>query len=212
MTIIEGQIQKVESSMEFHPFDDPFPPTQQTDLFLFGGIVYELMTGYWPLTPEALSGRYTSRELAARVVGKEWPRLEAEHMGTIVHRCWNGDFASAEEVRSAVRAFLEGLGWEIEGDDDLKASVPRICSPRSTTSSCSRVGRDVDLRQYELARRVLLYWYDTGQIHVLCFTGYKETNGNQTAMTQESTTLNVPPHYSNASYPPPIGPHTLTKR
>jgi serine/threonine protein kinase len=109
-----------KSSMEFHPFDDRDGPTQQTDLFLWGCIVYELMTGYWPLTPEALSRQYTTRELEARVVRKEWPRLEPEYMGAIVRRCWNGEYASAEEVKAAVKTFLQGLGWEIEDNDDLK--------------------------------------------------------------------------------------------
>ncbi|KAK7179511.1 hypothetical protein PSPO01_14440 [Paraphaeosphaeria sporulosa] len=48
------------------------------------------------------------------------PRLEREHMGAIVLKCWNGKYASAEDVRGAVEACLDGEGWGIEGYDDMK--------------------------------------------------------------------------------------------
>ncbi|KAF2790992.1 hypothetical protein K505DRAFT_419452 [Melanomma pulvis-pyrius CBS 109.77] len=101
----------------FHPLEHQANPTKQTDLFLYGCTVYELMTGFWPATR---SGIPTWREIAAMVPRKEWPLLEAECMGEIVRKCWNGEYASAEEVKASVVAFLGGLGWEIEGDDDLK--------------------------------------------------------------------------------------------
>jgi hypothetical protein len=41
-------------------------------------------------------------------------------MGEIVRKCWNDEYAGVEEVKAAVVEFLEGLGWEIEGNDDLK--------------------------------------------------------------------------------------------
>jgi serine/threonine protein kinase len=101
----------------FHPLEHQANPTKQTDLFLYGCTVYELMTGFWPVSR---SGICSSRETAAMISRKEWPLLEAECMGEIVHKCWNDEYASVQEVRAAVVAFLEGLGWEIEGDDDLK--------------------------------------------------------------------------------------------
>jgi hypothetical protein len=54
------------------------------------------------------------------VIRKEWPLLEADCMGEIVRKCWNDEYAGVEEVKAAVVEFLEGLGWEIEGNDDLK--------------------------------------------------------------------------------------------
>jgi hypothetical protein len=51
---------------------------------------------------------------------RQWPALEAECMGEIVHQCWNGEYTGAEEVKAALVAFLVGLGWEIKRDDNLK--------------------------------------------------------------------------------------------
>ncbi|KAF2445494.1 hypothetical protein P171DRAFT_266300 [Karstenula rhodostoma CBS 690.94] len=89
----------------------------------YGCMVYELMTGSWPQTLQRMSRGAAAQDLAAITDmdnSRGWPRLEIEHMGAIVHKCWNGEYASAEEVKAAVKAFLEGLGWEIEGNDDLK--------------------------------------------------------------------------------------------
>jgi serine/threonine protein kinase len=98
------------------------PVTRQTDLFWYGCTVYELMTGSWPATQDSLMRirECTVEELAGMFTTRGWPVLETEYMGAIVHRCWNDEYASAEEVKAAVRSFLQGLGWEVEGNDDLK--------------------------------------------------------------------------------------------
>jgi len=112
--IIEGYRTNWKS---FHPLDHQANPTKRTDLFLYGCTVYELMTGFWPVSR---SDTCSWREIAAIVIRKEWPLLEADCMGEIVRKCWNDKYAGVEEVKAAVVEFLEGLGWEIEGNDDLK--------------------------------------------------------------------------------------------
>ena len=101
----------------FHPLEHQTNPTKQTDLFLYGCTIYELMTGFWPASQLKMR---SWREIAAMVPRKEWPLLEAACMGEIVQKCWNGEYTSAGELKAAVLAFLEVLGWEIEGDDSLK--------------------------------------------------------------------------------------------
>jgi serine/threonine protein kinase len=99
-----------------------FPPLEhtkastQTDLFLYGCVVYQLMTGAWP--GDRLTDK-TGPEIRMMITRKEWPLLETEHMGEIVRRCWTGGFADAKQLKAEVVAFLEALGWRIEGDDDL---------------------------------------------------------------------------------------------
>jgi hypothetical protein len=56
-------------------------------------------------------------EIAMMIPRKQWPPLETEHMGEIVRKCWAGDFADAKQLKTEVVAFLEGLGWSIQGND-----------------------------------------------------------------------------------------------
>jgi hypothetical protein len=41
-------------------------------------------------------------------------------MGEIVRKCWVCGYEDADMVEATVVAFMEGLGWEVEGDNDLK--------------------------------------------------------------------------------------------
>lgn len=84
-----------------------------TDLFLWGCVVYELMTGYWPGEGQGLE--YEDKEaLASR---KDWPRLEAKYLGDLVRKCWTGEITSAGEILSAVRTAVTDMGV-VRGDDD----------------------------------------------------------------------------------------------
>jgi serine/threonine protein kinase len=99
----------------FHPLKHQSKPTTQTVLFLYGCVVYELMTGAWPR--DRLTSK-TGPETRMMIPYKEWPPLQDEHMGEIVRKCWAGGFADAKQLKAEGVAFLEGLGWCIEGDDD----------------------------------------------------------------------------------------------
>lgn len=46
---------------------------------------------------------------------RRWPALETVHIGETVHKCRAGAYEDVD-----VMAFLEGLGWEVVGNDDLK--------------------------------------------------------------------------------------------
>jgi hypothetical protein len=46
--------------------------------------------------------------------------LETEYVSEIVRKSWSGDFADAKQMKMEVVAFLEGLGWTIEENHDLR--------------------------------------------------------------------------------------------
>lgn len=91
-------------------------PTLQTDLFLWGCVVYELMTGSWPGHGQNLS----SREMGSLIPGREWPRLETEYLGDVVRKCWTGDITSAAELLAMVRRSITDLGSVIGEDDEVQ--------------------------------------------------------------------------------------------
>lgn len=117
--------------------DEPFHPlhvprfqaglaTVQTDLFLWGCLVYELMTGVWPG-----SGSSTSRAQAKEMLAtRQWPALEEEYLGRIIRRCWDNAYVDAIGVMADLVSTLEADGLEINGDhisggqfDQLLATV-----------------------------------------------------------------------------------------
>ena len=101
----------------FHPLIDGCDATKQTDLFLFGCVLFEIMTGFWP-SRYSDSRSWGEREAVVR--RKEWPLLEKDFMGEIVHRCWNYQFDSAEQVKEALVSFVRQLGWEVDERSNLK--------------------------------------------------------------------------------------------
>lgn len=100
----------------FHPGEHYRDPSKETDLFLYGCVVYELMTGAWP--GERLIDK-SRRDLAMMISHKQWPALEVECMGQIVRKYWAGEFENVEQLKTEVIAFLEGLGNVIEKGDNL---------------------------------------------------------------------------------------------
>lgn len=101
----------------FHPLHVPrfqaVVATVQTDLFLWGCLVYELMTGVWPG-----SGPSTSRAQAQEMlVTGQWPVLEEDYLGRIIRGCWENSYEDAVGVMADLVSTLEADGFEIDGDD-----------------------------------------------------------------------------------------------
>ncbi|KAF5581776.1 hypothetical protein FPCIR_9949 [Fusarium pseudocircinatum] len=85
-------------------------PTLKTDMFYFGGLVYEFMTSHVP-------GLESFREIR-RVVAEGWmPDLEDEFMGKVIHKCWKFEYEDIEELQSHVQAFVEAQGRTNKGDE-----------------------------------------------------------------------------------------------
>ncbi|KAI7759970.1 hypothetical protein LZL87_010392 [Fusarium oxysporum] len=107
------------SGIEFSPQNLPLKravryPTRKTDMFMFGRLVYELMTSYLPGNGIGRDWGETERLMAEQ----DWmPDLEDEFMGKIVHKCWNFEYEDVEELQSEVQAFVEAQGWSIRGDE-----------------------------------------------------------------------------------------------
>ncbi|KAK5993511.1 hypothetical protein PT974_06943 [Cladobotryum mycophilum] len=91
-------------------------PTIQTDIFWWGCIVYELMTGWWP--GYGLGKSYEDVELM--IPRREWPYFEAEYLGDIVKKCWERDYTTSKELMNDVIHFIKADGWEIENEDEMK--------------------------------------------------------------------------------------------
>lgn len=89
-------------------------PTLQTDIFLWGCVVYELMTGFWPGNGQGLSWE----EECSLIPRRKWPRLEDEFLGNIVHMCWTGEIRSATELLVTVRRSLQDLGTGTTDNDE----------------------------------------------------------------------------------------------
>lgn len=107
------------SGEPFHPLynltGQAAQPTLQTDIFLWGCVTYELMTGYWPGSGQGLSDQETSMLVAC----KEWPTLESQYLGEIVHMCWEGEVKDSAELLEKVRATIVESGSVVENDDEI---------------------------------------------------------------------------------------------
>jgi serine/threonine protein kinase len=97
---------------------DPLPryATMQTDLFMWGCVVYELMTGHYPGQGQGLEWK----DVALLVPRREWPRLETMYLGDVVRRCWADEITSAAGLVVAVRKALTDMGAVIGDEDEVR--------------------------------------------------------------------------------------------
>lgn len=100
------------SGKYFQPRKIGAASTLETDVFLWGCVVYTLMTGYWPGEGQGLE----HEEKDTLPFRQEWPRLEAKYLGEVVRKCWTGKITSAVGISSAVRTTVTDMGVVV-GDD-----------------------------------------------------------------------------------------------
>ncbi|KAL1880757.1 hypothetical protein Daus18300_001371 [Diaporthe australafricana] len=113
------------SSELFHPLNARQPgsrrapePSVQTDLFLWGCVVYELMVGHWPGHEHGAARSWA--DMGQMISRQEWPELEGEYLGDVVRRCWTGGYESSERLLGGLLEFLQTEGWQVEAGDDLQ--------------------------------------------------------------------------------------------
>ncbi|RGP63961.1 hypothetical protein FSPOR_8289 [Fusarium sporotrichioides] len=88
-------------------------PTHATDMFMFGRLIYSIMTSHMPGEGMGRSPGETKRLMGS----EDWmPDLEDEFMGKILHKCWRFDFDTIGELQSEVQALVESYGWSVKGD------------------------------------------------------------------------------------------------
>jgi hypothetical protein len=89
-------------------------PTLGTDMFMFGTLIYRIMTSYEP--GEGMG--HGLGETARLMRDGDWlPDLEDEFMGKILHKCWRFEYDTVEELQSGVQALIESYGWSVKGDE-----------------------------------------------------------------------------------------------
>lgn len=93
-------------------------PSLQTDLFLWGCVVYELMVGHWPGHEESAGKSWA--EMGQMIARQEWPELEREYLGGVIRECLTGGYESSQSLRIDVLEFLRAEGWQMEAGDDLR--------------------------------------------------------------------------------------------
>jgi serine/threonine protein kinase len=93
----------------------PKNPTMQTDMFPWGSVVYELMTGHWPGQGQGLEWQDADMLVSRR----QWPCLETMYLGDVVRKCWTDEITSAAELVVAVRKTVTDMGVALGGDDEI---------------------------------------------------------------------------------------------
>ncbi|KAJ4414285.1 hypothetical protein N0V82_008014 [Gnomoniopsis sp. IMI 355080] len=100
----------------FHPLHVPrfqaVVPTVRTDLFLWGCLVYELMTGLWPGSGSSTPHAQTQQMLVTR----QWPALK-EGFWAVLSKGAGRICMGPVGVMADLVSTLEADGFEIDGDD-----------------------------------------------------------------------------------------------
>ncbi|KAM5341835.1 hypothetical protein ACJ41O_014866 [Fusarium nematophilum] len=82
-------------------------PNVETDLFIFGTLLYELVTTRGP------DHGVGAQDMIAK---REWPMLEGRYFGDVVVKYWEYGYKDAQELRDDVVGVMKSAGWEVEGD------------------------------------------------------------------------------------------------
>lgn len=113
------------SSEPFHPLNNRQPgarrapePSMQTDLFLWGCVVYELMVGHWPGHEEGANRSWD--DMSHMISRQEWPILEREYLGEVIMKCWTGRYSSSQSLWKDLLEVLRERGWRVNAGDDLQ--------------------------------------------------------------------------------------------
>ncbi|KAI4264786.1 MAG: hypothetical protein L6R42_000125 [Xanthoria sp. 1 TBL-2021] len=96
----DGEIQEdglsVESTKSFKPRANPNHADWKTEIFALGSAFYYIMEGHEPY-PE-LNPFDDEEQIEARFVSRQFPEMDSVLMNCVTHKCWAGDYESAEAV------------------------------------------------------------------------------------------------------------------
>ncbi|MCJ1231298.1 hypothetical protein MMC12_007975 [Toensbergia leucococca] len=100
-----------ENVKSFMPRADPNYSDQKTDIFALGSTFYYIMQGHEPF-PD-LDSFNDEEQITARFVSRQFPNLESLFMNRVIHKCWAGEYDSAEAVLQDLRSNAACL---VDGD------------------------------------------------------------------------------------------------
>jgi serine/threonine protein kinase len=103
--ILDGlSSENVKSSM---PRSDPNHADQKTDIFALGSAIYYMMTGHEPFPELNPNDDDDEAEIVARYKSGQFPVLDPQLGGQIIHSCWVGAYGSASEVADDFQKLIE---------------------------------------------------------------------------------------------------------
>lgn len=85
-----------ENVKSFKPRADPNYSDRKTDLFALGSAFYHIMQGHEPF-PD-MSPFEDEEEIEERFASHQFPKMDSSLMNGITHKCWAGEYDSAEAV------------------------------------------------------------------------------------------------------------------
>lgn len=95
-------------------FNPCYPPesTESTDIFSLGSIYYTIMTGHWPYKSPGPFKSLDEMEIYQGLVdhlfaSKKYPPVDGLEAGTVIQRCWTGEYSDLE-------ALIEDQRWRFE--------------------------------------------------------------------------------------------------
>lgn len=80
----------------FMPRADPNYSDRKTDIFALGSTFYYIMQGHEPF-PD-LDPFDDEEQIETRFTSRQFPKLESLLMNRVTHKCWAGEYDSAEAV------------------------------------------------------------------------------------------------------------------
>ncbi|KAL8940144.1 MAG: hypothetical protein Q9211_002418 [Gyalolechia sp. 1 TL-2023] len=94
--------ENTESSM---PRDNPSHADRKTDIFALGSAYYYIMEGHEPF-PD-LDSLDDEDEIVERFKSRQFPRLQSSLMNRVIHKCWAGEYDTADAVLQDLNADTE---------------------------------------------------------------------------------------------------------
>ncbi|KAL9016139.1 MAG: hypothetical protein Q9185_006493 [Variospora sp. 1 TL-2023] len=90
-----------ENTKSFMPRADPYYSDRKTDIFALGSAFYYIMLGHEPF-PD-MDSHANEEQIQARFASHQFPKVESLLMDCVIHKCWAGEYDSAEAVLQDLR-------------------------------------------------------------------------------------------------------------
>lgn len=107
-----------ENTKSFMPRADPNHSDQITDLFALGSAFYYIMQGHEPF-PDLDSGK-DEEQIVSKFASRQFPEIDFPLMNYVTHKCWGGEYKSAEEVLQDLGSHTACVVADGERDEALQ--------------------------------------------------------------------------------------------